>query len=333
MNSVNLTVLDIGHGNCTLIHSKKNVVLIDAAIGASVQEILAEKNLTNIDNIIISHADADHIGGAIALLLDDSLTIKEVQLNTDAIKSTKIWDDFLSALSFARSNKGTRITASINKDTDNLVFDNFVLEVLSPSPIDCLTGPGTKSLDGTKLDANTMSVVLRLWHDNEKIALIAGDMDSKSLTFLKSEVECLNAKILIFPHHGGLPNGSDPAAFSKELCDLVSPELIIFSNSRNKHDNPRKEIIEGIANSSCNAALACTQISKECCDDDTRLSSEHLITSFPSVGKNKSHSCAGTINFILDGINTDTTMVLAKHVNYVSNFSNRKCKGDILRLP
>jgi beta-lactamase superfamily II metal-dependent hydrolase len=326
MSSVNLTVLDIGHGNSTLVHSQEDVVLIDAAIGASVQGILAEKNVTTIDNIIISHADADHIGGAIALLLDASLTIKEVHLNTDALKNTKTWGDFLAALSVARTEKGTKVIASINKDSGNLLFKDFELEVLSPSPIDCLTGPGSRSLDGAKLDANTMSVVLRLLHNDEKVALIAGDMDSKSLEFLKSEVDCLKAKILIFPHHGGLPNGSDPVEFSKELCDLVSPELIIFSNSRNKHGNPRKEVIEGITNSSCSAVIACTQMSKECCKEENLLSSDHLIASFPSVGKIKNHSCAGTINFLLNGANTDTVTILAEHTDYVSRFENRKCR-------
>lgn len=326
MSLVNLTILDIGHGNSTLIHSDQSVVLIDAAIGSSVQDMLTEKSITKIDNIIISHADADHIGGAIALLLDASFTIKEVHLNTDALKKTKKWGDFLSALSVARSEKGTKVTAAINRDTDNLLFADFELEILSPSPIDCLTGPGSKSLDGSNLDANTMSVVLRLLHDNEKMALIAGDMDSKSLDFLKCEIDCLKAKILIFPHHGGLPNGSDPVDFSKELCDLVSPELIIFSNSRNKHGNPRSEILEGISNSSCSAALACTQMSKECCKEEELLSSEHLIASFPSMGKSKNHSCAGTMNFVLNGVNTDITSALVAHSNYVSNFTNRKCR-------
>jgi len=326
MSLVNLTILDIGHGNSTLIHSEKGVVLIDAAIGASVQDILAEKNVTDIDNIIISHADLDHIGGAIALLLDDSLTIKEVHLNTDALKGTKVWGDFLTALSIARKEKGTKVTASITKDTDNLSFEDFELEVLSPSPIDCLTGPGSQAFGGARLDANSMSVVLRLLHKDEKVALIAGDMDSKSLDFLKSEADCLKAKILIFPHHGGLPKGSNPKEFSKELCDLVLPELIIFSNSRNKHGNPRKEIIEGITNSSCSAALACTQMSNECCEEEGLLSSDHLIPSFPSMGKAKNHSCAGTINFVLDGDNTDTVTVLASHVDYISGFENRKCR-------
>ncbi|HHX8313859.1 TPA: ComEC/Rec2 family competence protein [Vibrio diabolicus] len=325
MNSVNLTILDIGHGNSTLIHSSDSAVLIDSANGAHVQNILVEKNIVTVDSIIISHSDSDHIGGAVAILLDENITVKKVLLNSDSAKKTKIWEEFLQALTIAREEKGTKVVASIDKDSENLRFSNFELEVLSPNPVDGLTGPGTKSVKGNKLDANSMSVVLRLVHQGEKIALITGDMDANSLIFLKSEVESLGAKILIFPHHGGLPNNSDPMAFSKELCDLVSPELIVFSNSRSKHNNPRNEIIEGIKKSSCKAVIACTQLSKDCCKDESRLSSEHLIATFPSVGKSKHHSCAGTLTFVLNGVDTDIAAVLSQHANYISNFENRKC--------
>jgi competence protein ComEC len=326
MDLVNFTVLDIGHGNCTLIHSDSSVVLIDAAIGASVQDILNTKKLTKIDSIIISHTDADHIGGVIALLLDDDLDIGKVYINSDSTKGTKVWGDFRSALSLARSSKGTKVEAAINKDTSDLCFTNFQLEVLSPSPIDCLVGPGSQTLDGDKLDANSMSVVLRLIHENEKIALIPGDMDQLTLNFLKEETDCLKAKILIFPHHGGLSKRAKPSEFAKELCDLVEPELIIFSNSRNKHNNPRKEIISGIKNYNALTNLACTQLSKECCEEDSRLSSAHLIASFPSLGEVNNHSCAGTINIQLNGKSTDINSSLTPHLKYISNFENRKCR-------
>lgn len=325
MTSVNLTILDVGHGNSTLIHSNDEVVLIDAAIGASVQDILSEKNIDEIDNVIISHTDSDHIGGTIALLLDASINIKEVHLNTDALKSTRVWEDFLTALTVARYEQGTKVIAAINKDTSNFNYKEFELEVLAPSPIDCLTGPGSSSVEGVKLDANTMSVVLRLIQEGEKIALITGDMDARSLEFLKKEVSCLKAKVLIFPHHGGLPKYGSPKEFSKELCDLVLPDLVVFSNARNMHNNPRKEIIKGINDSACSAVLACTQISKECCEEESKLSSEHLIATFPSAGKKNKHSCAGTINIALNGSDTDVSSSLQEHQEYILQFSDRKC--------
>jgi beta-lactamase superfamily II metal-dependent hydrolase len=325
MDSVNLTILDIGHGNCSIIQSEGNITIIDAAQGADILDILSNKKVKLIDDIIISHTDADHIGGAIAILLDENIYVKRVHLNPDSDKNSKVWSDFRSALAFSRQTHHTEVLTSINRDTKNIVYKDFELEVLAPSPISCLTGPGTIAIEGYRLDANSMSVVIRLRHKGENIALIPGDMDAESLAYLKGEGQCLDAKILIFPHHGGLPRASNPHDFSAELCGLVKPDLIIFSNSRLKHDNPKIEIITGAKKSNCKTRFACTQMSKSCCEDDSLLSNTHLTTVFPSKGSSKKHSCAGSITIKIDGANTDVLAPLSDHFSYISHFSNRKC--------
>ncbi|MCW8922750.1 MAG: MBL fold metallo-hydrolase [Gammaproteobacteria bacterium] len=330
MTSAKLTVLDVGHGNCALIHSDKNFIMIDAAVGSFVQDTVKNIGITKIDSVIISHADQDHIGGLSALLLDDSIHIETVYINGDAAKQTKTFTDLLIALDAARSqNRPTKVITSINKDTDDIVYEDFVLEVLSPCPIRCLRGIGQSDLKGKEIEANAMSVVVRLLHDGEKVALITGDMNDKSLQFLKDEGTCVEAKILVFPHHGGLPTEKDPHVFAAELNNLVRPELIIFSNSRQRHDNPRQEIIDGIIASDCSPSIACTQLSKGCHDDDNDLSNDHLIELYPSKGRSNNNSCAGTIDLILNGSDTDIHHPLEHHVNYINKFENRKCKRVI----
>ncbi|MDN4718442.1 MBL fold metallo-hydrolase [Vibrio parahaemolyticus] len=95
MDSTKFTVLDIGHGNCSLIESSDSFTIIDAAQGNDVQNILNEKSITQIDDLIISHSDKDHVGGAIAILLDDAVTVKRVHLNPDGIKTTATWETFV----------------------------------------------------------------------------------------------------------------------------------------------------------------------------------------------------------------------------------------------
>ena len=170
------------------------------------------------------------------------------------------------------------------------MYDDFTLEVLSPCPIRCLRGIGQEDLNGKKIEANAMSVVVRLLHDGEKVALITGDMNDESLQFLKDEGTCIEAKILVFPHHGGLPAEKNPQVFATELNNLVKPELIIFSNSRQKHDNPRQEIIDGIIASDLSPSIACTQLCKGCHDDDEDLSNDHLIELYPSRGRSNNNS-------------------------------------------
>lgn len=325
MDSTKFTVLDIGHGNCSLIESSDSFTIIDAAQGSDVQNILNEKSITQIDDLIISHSDKDHVGGAIAILLDDAVTVKRVHLNPDGIKTTATWGDFRSALAYARGLHNTNIVTAINCDSPDLEYSDYCLEVLSPYAIDCVTGVGTLDEEGNKLDANSMSVVLRLKHNDENIALIPGDMDSKTLDFLMREYDALDAKILVFPHHGGRPGQGDPEEFAKLLCEKVNPELILFSNSRFKHNNPIPAVISGAKQSNCGAHLACTQMSTSCCNDKASLSNEHLMSIYPSKGHTEKHSCAGSITIVLNGRDTDVSTPLEPHRNYITGFDRRKC--------
>lgn len=325
MSSVNFTVLDIGHGNCAIIDSTRSMTIIDAAQGNELIDILHSKEVHEIDDLILSHSDADHIGGAISLLMDEKVVVKKVHINSDPIKDTKKWQSILVAIKYARNNQGTRLRPSIARDQEPISYPEYSIEVLGPNPVDCLTGPGTRDTDGKRLDANTMSVILRLVHNDENIALIPGDMDADSLEFLKAEGQCIQAKILVFPHHGGLPGNGVPYTFSKELCELVNPDLILFSNSRYKHNNPIPDVINGVRASGCKAYLACTQISKACCSNQSNLSSQHLIPLYPSKGQKDSHSCAGSVSISLNGNDTDVLAPLNPHRDYILGFENRKC--------
>lgn len=325
MSLTKFTVLDIGHGNCSLIESRNNFTVIDAAQGATLLDILVSKGIKSIDDLIISHADSDHIGGAIAVLLYDKIIVKNVRLNPDALRGTEVWNDFRTAVKVSKEQFNTRVHTSINRDSDDITYDDYTLEVLSPCPIDCLSGPGSTGINGTQLDANSMSVVLRLIHKEEKIALISGDMDANTLNYLINEKQCLNAKILVFPHHGGRPGNGNALEFSKELCLRVEPELVLFSNSRLKYNNPIPEVINGVKQSKCEAHLACTQMSQSCCDNPLDLSNDHLMGTYPSKGNQKKHSCAGSITITLSGKDTDVVSPLNPHKDYVKRFKTRKC--------
>lgn len=325
MTSVNFTVLDIGHGNCTLITSGKSTTVIDAAQGNDLLNILIDKSILLVDDLIISHADADHIGGAISLLMSEDITVRRIHINSEPMRDTNVWFSIIQAIKYARDKKNTKLKPSIARDDDDITYEDYKLEILSPNPVECLTGAGTQNLEGRILDANSMSVVLRLVHDSENIALIPGDMDGDTLEFLKSEQQCLHAKVLVFPHHGGLPGSGNPLEFSKELCELVNPDLILFSNSRRKHNNPIPEVVAGVRQSGCRAHLACTQISESCCPTEEHLSSDHLIGIYPSKGQPKNYSCAGSVTITLNGAATNVNAPLGKHINYIENFSGRKC--------
>ncbi|MBS9841392.1 MBL fold metallo-hydrolase [Vibrio alginolyticus] len=301
------------------------MTIIDAAQGNDLLEILLEKNITVVDDLILSHADADHIGGAISLLMSDDVSVRRIHMNSEAFRGTRVWMSVIQAISHARNTQNTRLKPSIARDDDDIAYDEYKLEILAPNPVECLTGPGTQNTEGRTLDANSMSVVLRLIHDGANIALIPGDMDDDTLQYLQSEEQCLEAKVLVFPHHGGRPGNGDPESFAKSLCERVNPDLVLFSNSRRKHDNPIPSVISGIRSSNCGAYLACTQISESCCNNEANLSSHHLSSLYPSKGKGQNYSCAGSVTITLNGSSTNVSSPLSAHGTYINNFPSRKC--------
>ncbi|WP_333338097.1 MBL fold metallo-hydrolase [Microcoleus sp. D3_18_C1] len=62
MNLPELIILDVGHGNCTLIRDANDLIVIDCPPGGTLAETLENLSIKEILHILISHSDADHIG-------------------------------------------------------------------------------------------------------------------------------------------------------------------------------------------------------------------------------------------------------------------------------
>jgi competence protein ComEC len=56
-------------------------------------------------NLVLSHADKDHMGGAIALLSHPELSVGKLWFNPDSAKETAIWDD-LRAIAYEKHRSG-----------------------------------------------------------------------------------------------------------------------------------------------------------------------------------------------------------------------------------
>lgn len=63
--------IDVGQGDCTLLLSDDKVMLIDCAeeiYGTAIQNYLQKRDIKKIDYLILTHPDADHIGGAATVI-------------------------------------------------------------------------------------------------------------------------------------------------------------------------------------------------------------------------------------------------------------------------
>jgi hypothetical protein len=165
-------------------------------------------------------------------------------------------------------------------------------------------GSGTVDDSGSLLNSNSMSAVVAFFHDGHRIALSTGDLDEIGLENLLIENPNLESDILIFPHHGGRPSSKNNGIeFTRKLCNLVKPKLIVFSNGRGHYDHPLKEIVDTVVATIPNVHILCTQLSKNCSQVDLTDVSNHLH-SLPARGKSKKSCCGGTVVVKINGRET-----------------------------
>ncbi len=257
-----LFVLDVGHGNAAVLHDEGGTVVFDTGRGAHVARHLAEMKVKCIQAMLLSHADADHIGGAVTLLMNQALKIDEVMLNADASKGSAVFEQLCLALVEANERAGTRIDGRLATST-RLKRKGASIEILHPPDAAVLSGVGGRSKSGQRHTSNSLSAAIRVSHSVASSVLLAGDIEFDCLDGWKERAVSPTASVLIFPHHGGLPGTIDEkeaALFGFELTRMVAPEVVIFSNHRTKFDNPREVVLAGISKVNPHTRFACTQL-------------------------------------------------------------------------
>jgi len=101
--------------------------------------------------------------------------------------------------------------------------------------------------------------------------LLPGDMDWVGLDNLLEACPQPNARVLVFPHHGGTPHGGREREFARTHVPGVKPELVLFSIGRGVHNTPRPEIVAGVRAAAPSAHVMCTQLSKALRRDTSRI--------------------------------------------------------------
>ena len=319
MSLPELAILDVGQGNCAILQDTKAVTIIDCPPGIVLLKTLESLGISSVDQVLISHADQDHAGGLVTLL--DSIQIRNVYINPDADKRSKTWKETRIALDQA-ANKGTEVHVGLTSSLSRRLESGYVeIEILAPSTLLALSGAGGEDAQGRPLTSNSMSAVIGLIHDSYRIALLPGDLDDVGLDNLLNKCEDIEAQILVFPHHGGLPGSDDAQQFAQKLSGLVKPRLVIFSHDRDLFDFPREEIMRGVLSATPDAHIVCTQLSRRCSTELPGIRFDHLTT-LPSKGRAKGKCCGGSILVKIDGMRTTYSPMLTLHRAFVADNKN-----------
>lgn len=297
-------VLDVGHGSCALVEEGGRGALIDCGPGPAVLEFLVQEGIKKLTTVAISHADADHVRGLIAILASNEVEVDRVYLNSDALKGSDLWSALLYELDDQhRAGKLVFETHLVEGDALDSSVPDVEMEVLAPRRRLTGLGPGSADRQGKSLESNSLSAVVRISYRGVPVALVGGDIDEVGLEhMLDSGVDC-KASVLVFPHHGGrvsrnaLPG--DNARFARRLYEAVEPSTVVFSIGRGQHGTPRPEVVEALL--SCDPALriACTQLSQRCAASLPGQELSHLLPMF-AVGRRERRCCAGTVQLLME---------------------------------
>jgi beta-lactamase superfamily II metal-dependent hydrolase len=259
-----VTILNVGHGNAAVVRDGGFTIVVDTGGEHAEEKLLAylkAEGINQVDALLLSHSDEDHIGSAPTLLLSAEVAVKKVFLNSDSTKRTGAFKNLQLALQRARRLTGTEVETSLTSQQSRQVpTAGLNCEVLYPPPEFAVTGPGGTDDQGRLQTTNSLSAVVRFSSASGIRVLLPGDCSSETLEFWRAESVDPSANTVVFPHHGGRPGTSNPAMFARDFTASVGPGVVIFSISRAKSGFPRSDVLGAIQEIRPDTFLICTQL-------------------------------------------------------------------------
>jgi competence protein ComEC len=218
-----VVALDVGQGTAVLVRTRAHLLVFDAgpqyaresdAGQRVVLPLLRARGEARIDRLVLSHRDADHVGGAAALL--KAMPVLDLMSSLEP-------DHPLLRL----APQATRCEAG-----QAWAWDGVRFEVLRPLADDYARA----------LKSNAMSCVLRVVGAGAEARglLLTGDIErDQEAALLAALPESLRSDVLIAPHHGSKTSSS--AAF----LDAVAPRMAVFqAGYRNRFGHPAAEVMQ-----------------------------------------------------------------------------------------
>lgn len=220
-SSLQVSYIDVGQGDSALIRDAGGFdVLIDGgktSAGPTVVAYLQEQGVDDIDVMVVSHADSDHIGGLIDVLNASDIPVESV-VYSGYPGDTATWATFAMAV----ANEG--ITMTIAQFPQTFIWGETTAHILNPEP--GLVNPET----------NDASVVVLLEHGNNRF-LFPGDIDSSIEVDVVARGTPVAAQILKVAHHGSAYSSSE------DFLSAVQPKEAVISVGDNSYGHPADETI------------------------------------------------------------------------------------------
>jgi competence protein ComEC len=209
-DELRVTFLAVGHGGCTVLECPDGRVLVydvgtlagPDAVRRSVAPFLWHRGIRRVDELFLSHADADHFNGVPEMLR--RFPVGRITMTPSfAEKPTPEVAATLAAIK--RANVEVRVAVA----GDRFEAGGVRLDVLHPPP------------EGPQGIENERSLVLHVTHDGHTL-LLAGDLEKQGTSRVLS-LPFPGAEVVMAPHHGSR------AAFPASFRNWAKPSFVVVS--------------------------------------------------------------------------------------------------------
>ena len=215
-----LLAADIGQGNAVIVRTATHALLYDSGPRFSRESDAGHRVLVpllraldvTLDSVMLSHRDADHTGGALAVLA--------MQPQATLISSIEEQHEIQNVRKVARCEAG-----------QHWRWDGVDFDVLHPE-VDDYTSIAK---------SNALSCVLKI-SSGRQTALLAGDIELEQEASLVGQAAVghinLKSTVLLVPHHGSLTSSTSV------FLDAVQPRLAVIQNGyRNRFGHPAAPVV------------------------------------------------------------------------------------------
>ncbi len=224
-STLQVSFINVGQGDSILLHDNTGFdVLIDGgqpSAGPTVVAYLRQQHVDDVEVMIATHGDSDHIGGLVDVLQMTDIPVRSVFFSGYP-GSTAMWNSFDAAV----SQEGLSLIPLQYPATQT--WGSVTAGVLNP--LSGLPSP---------YEQNDASVVLLAQHGSTRF-LFTGDIGFTEEAAVLGRSAPV-AEILKVAHHGSASSSSSP------FLAAVQPAEAIISVGRNSYGHPAAETLGRLA--------------------------------------------------------------------------------------